>query len=104
MNLISVVVRAFSVPLAILASGKAQRVLIAIIALNISLQVQKHFLLREDLAELGALGGLQVSLTTIALAGLYGAWLIRRGNRSESRDRVCHTLSVVLHRFSAGCR
>jgi O-antigen ligase len=83
MNLMSVVVRVFSVPLAVLASGKAQRVFIAIIALNISLQIQKHFLLREDLAELGALGGFQVSLTTISLAGLYGALLIRRGNHSK---------------------
>jgi len=33
--------------------------------------------LRQDAADLGSLGGLQISLTNIALTGLYVAWLVR---------------------------
>lgn len=73
-----------AVPISILVSRRVQRALLAVIVLNISWQIQKHFFLREDIASLGSLGGLQISLTTIALGGLYIAWLIKLATRAGS--------------------
>jgi O-antigen ligase len=73
----SLIIAPLAVPIAILATRRVQRVLLAIVLFNISLRVEKYFFLREDAADLGALGGLQISLTNIALAGLYVAWLVR---------------------------
>jgi putative inorganic carbon (hco3(-)) transporter len=58
--------------------GPAQRILLAIVLLDIPLQIDQNFAWRDDAAQLGAAGGFNVSLTTIALAGLYAAWLIDR--------------------------
>lgn len=90
-----------SLPLVVLSSRRVRRVLLAIVVLNIPLQVQKHFFLREDLANLGSLGGLQISLTNIALMGLYFAWLMRVATRPRSftPQRWCPsrvTLPAVL--------
>jgi O-antigen ligase len=52
-------------------------VLLGLIVLNLSWQVQKHFFLQEHAADLGSLGGLQVSLNNVALALLYAAWLVK---------------------------
>lgn len=60
----------------IVTSRAARRALLAIAVINISFQVEKHFFLREDAANLGSLGGLQVSLTNIALTLLCVAWVI----------------------------
>ena len=72
----SLVLKILTLPLLTLTSHGFKRVLLAVVVLNSSWQIQKHFFLREDVASLGSLGGLQVSLTTLALAGLYAAWLI----------------------------
>ena len=64
-------------PFLALASEAAQRVLLAVVILDIPLQFGTHLFYREDDAALGALGGLSISATTLALAGLYLSWLIR---------------------------
>ena len=81
---VSLIFVPLAVPIAILTSRKLQRVLLAIVVLDISLQVQKHFFLQEDVRDLGSLGGLQISLTNIALTGLCVAWLITFAIRSRS--------------------
>lgn len=58
--------------------GSVQRILLAVALVDIPLQIDQNFGWREDAAELGAAGGFNVSLTTFALMGLYGAWLINR--------------------------
>jgi len=65
-----------AMPLLALTSRRLQRLFLAVVVLGISLQVQKHFFLRQDAADFGSLGGLQISLTNIALAVLYAGWLI----------------------------
>lgn len=55
--------------------GNARRVLLAIILLDIPLQLDINFMYREEPARLGALGGLDISVTTLALIGLYALWL-----------------------------
>ncbi len=52
-----------------------RRLLLAIIILDIPLQLDINLFYRLDASELGSLGGLTVSLTTIALLVLYGLWL-----------------------------
>ena len=94
-NAASLTITALGIPVAILASRKVQKVLLAILVLDISLQVQKYFFLREDAAELGALAGLKISLTTIALVGLYSAWLIRLGMRCGSAAPPRRALNPV---------
>lgn len=64
-------------PFLALASASVQRVLLAIVILDIPFQFGTHFFYREDDAALGALGGLSLSATTLALIGLYLSWLIR---------------------------
>src|ERR1700730_6131212 len=71
-------------PFVALTTGYVQKFLLAVVVLDIPLQIGTHFYYREDDAALGALGGLGISVTTIALSGLYLSWCIRalaqRGN------------------------
>src|ERR1019366_5179482 len=98
---LSLALRALAFPAVALTSRKLQRSLLAVVVLNISWQIQKHFFLREDLANLGSLGGLQVSLTNVALVGLYVAWLIESvthcgSSESEKRQSGPVTLPAAL--------
>ncbi len=73
-------------PFLALTSEAAQRVLLAVVILDTPLQLGTHLFYREDDAALGALGGLSISATTLALAGLYLSWLIRAfANRNHTR-------------------
>ena len=99
----SLMVATLAASIAILATRQVERVLLAIAVLNISWQVQKHFFLRQAAQDLGSLGGLEISLTTIALVGLYAAWLARtvgwRGcptSQRRSVDRVILPAFVFL--------
>jgi O-antigen ligase len=64
-------------PFRALTIGSTQKILLAIVILDIPFQLGKHFFYRENDAALGALGGLGISATTIALLGLYISWVIR---------------------------
>src|SRR5947199_2520060 len=73
-------------PFLALTSASVQRVLLAVVILDIPFQFGTHLFYREDDAALGALGGLSISATTLALAGLYLGWLLRVfGNRYSAR-------------------
>jgi putative inorganic carbon (HCO3(-)) transporter len=65
-------------------TGSAQRILLAILLLDLPLQIDTNFNHLDDAAEFGALGGFSVSVSTLALAGLYAAWLV---DRLARRDR-----------------
>ena len=69
-------------------AGSGRRILLAIVLLDIPLQIDRHFAYRSDAADLGALGGFSVSLTTLALAGLYAGWAIDRLVRRNRSTRV----------------
>jgi putative inorganic carbon (hco3(-)) transporter len=60
----------------IVLAGSGRRILLAVVLLDIPFQIDQNFAYRYDAAELGALGGFNISLTTIALAGLYAAWIL----------------------------
>ena len=67
-------VYALFLPLALLHSRILQRSLLALVIIDIPLQLGTHLELRQDDAAVGSLGGFDVSLTTIALVGLYFSW------------------------------
>src|SRR5689334_15862411 len=75
-------------PFLALASESVQRVLLAIVVIDIPFQLGTHLFYREDDAALGALGGLSISATTLALIGLYLSWLIRSFANRNSGPRV----------------
>jgi O-antigen ligase len=63
------------VPAAAVALKLSQRVLLALVILDVPLQWDFNLSYHQAAAKLGALGGLDISLTTMALAALYGAWI-----------------------------
>jgi putative inorganic carbon (hco3(-)) transporter len=74
---VTCLITALFAPLAALG-GSARKIFLAIVLLDIPLQIDQNFAFRDAAAELGARGGFNVSLTTLALVGLYGAWFIER--------------------------
>ncbi len=65
-----------------------QKALFAIVILDIPFQLGTHLFYREADAVSGALAGLSISATTIALFGLYASWFIRA---LESRSHKAHS-------------
>jgi putative inorganic carbon (HCO3(-)) transporter len=59
------------------AMGKAERLLLGLIVLEISLQLDVNVFYREDAAAFGAIGGVNLSLTTVCLGVLYLGWIVR---------------------------
>src|SRR6266536_144291 len=53
---------------------RLRKVLLAIIILDIPLQIGAHLYWSEDLGASGALGGLEISVTTVAMLSLYFLW------------------------------
>ena len=56
--------------------GSVQRLLLACALVDIPLQIDSNYAYLHEAAELGAVSGFNVSVTTIALALLYAGWLI----------------------------
>jgi O-antigen ligase len=69
-------------PLATSASW-VRKLLLAIIILDIPIHVGIHLFWSDELGDSGALGGLEISLTTVALAALYCLWFVGRVCRRE---------------------
>src|SRR3990172_2203303 len=71
-------------PLAILAIifpflamivGDARRLLLAMVLLDIPISLDIHLGNRDEALAFGAIGGLGISVTTVALVGLYAIWI-----------------------------
>jgi O-antigen ligase len=86
-------------PFIALTAGYVPRILLAIVILDIPFQFGTHLFYREVDAARGALGGLSISATTIALAGLYVSWFIRsQANRSSDARPSFHiNLPLLLY-------
>ncbi len=70
------------------ALGDVRRLLLIAVVFDTSLQWEKNFGWNPSAANLGALGGLNVSVTTIALAGLYILWARQRGEPRSTMPGV----------------
>jgi putative inorganic carbon (HCO3(-)) transporter len=88
-------------PFVALTTGYVQKFLLAVVVLDIPLQIGTHFYYREDDAALGALGGLGISVTTIALSGLYLSWCIRALAQRGNEGRPALHFSVGLTSYLA---
>ena len=87
-------------PFLALTTDWLPRLLLAVAILDIPLQLGTHFYYQEKEAAFGALGGLSVSATTVALAGLYVSWLIRSLLR-KGYGRPAHHLNTALLTYIA---
>lgn len=65
---------ALLVPFGMMIVGRIQKVLLAIIILEIPIGLDRYFNYHEAAAELGAIGGLNISVTTFCLVVLYALW------------------------------
>lgn len=62
-------------PFGLMISGNVRRVMLALIILDIPFQVDVYLGYRNEVAELGAFGGINISITTVILIILYTWWL-----------------------------
>jgi len=83
-------------PFMALTAGYVPRILLAIVILDIPFQFGTHLFYREEDAAVGALGGLSISATTIALAGLYLSWFIRSQAKRTPQARLSGNINVPL--------
>ena len=93
----ALVVALFS-PLSLLKSRAARRILLATVLLDLPFQFGTHLFYSEQDAAFGALGGLSISATTMALAALYLSWFfLSSANRSRKPGPPLHfNLPLVL--------
>src|SRR2546421_234581 len=86
-------------PFIALTAGYVPRILLAMVILDIPFQFGTHLFYREEDAALGALGGLSISATTIALAGLYVSWFTRSlvNRNAEARSSLNINLPLLLY-------
>src|SRR5215468_8964348 len=83
-------------PIAVLTRGR--RLLLAIIILNVPLRIGAHLFYRQEWAELGAQAGLDLSVSTLALAVLYGIWVIQFAvDRSSRVPRPHYSLPLGIY-------
>jgi O-antigen ligase len=58
--------------------GSVRRLCLGVVLLDIPLQLDIHLAYRPDLADIGAFGGINLSITTFALVVLYALWYSER--------------------------
>jgi putative inorganic carbon (HCO3(-)) transporter len=75
-------------PWVFLMSESTQKVLLAVVILDIPIQFGTHLFYHKTNALMGALGGWNLSATTIALTGLYLSWLVRILTKRDSKARA----------------
>ena len=83
----SVVATTLLVPFATSAT-RLRKLLLAIIILDIPLQIGTHLFWSDELGETGGLGGLEISITTVALLGLYFLWFVQYISRREREPLI----------------
>lgn len=74
--------------------GNPRKLLLAIILLDIPIQLDINLFYEEEAAAIGALGGLNLSVTTVSLAALYGLWFAQIVTRRSSIPK--HLLRATL--------
>ncbi|MDH3599482.1 MAG: O-antigen ligase family protein, partial [Candidatus Tectomicrobia bacterium] len=76
--------------------GNVQRLLLALVLLDIPFHLDIHLNYQVEAAALGAIGGLGLSVTTVSLVGLYVIWLGKVWLGAEPRPRSALRLSLPL--------
>jgi O-antigen ligase len=83
-------------PLVALVHENLRRILLAVILLEMVLVIDVNLAFREDPALFGAVGGFNLSLTTLALTFLYASWLIGFLARERSAPRRIRLNGALL--------
>lgn len=86
-------------PFLALGNKTVQKVLLAVVILDTPLEIGTHLFYREQDAAIGAYGGVSISVTTLALLGLYLSWFFRRfaAKRSEPQPTVQFNAALLLY-------
>ncbi|MDP8923312.1 MAG: O-antigen ligase family protein [Chloroflexota bacterium] len=92
---------AATVPFVVMIVGNLRKLLLAVLLLDVPLQIDTHLNFRTELAELGALGGWNVSVTTLALLGLYALWAMELLARRRHPVRPAIRASLPLGLYVA---
>lgn len=95
------VVLATLAPFGALALRDVRRALLAAILLDIPLQFDAHLGYREDVSDLGALAGINVSVTTVALVVLYAIWGIQLLTKRPDTPRPAFRASLPAAAYLA---
>jgi O-antigen ligase len=99
MELASVVAALVVFPVVAVVTGQLRKLLLAVILLELPLTLDVYLRYNEEYASLGAIGGISISVATLALVVLYALWLgdviviRRRGERTGRRVRA--TLPLI---------
>jgi len=73
-----------------------QRLLLGVAVLDTSIQVDSYLLYQDQWAEFGAIGGINVSIATFCLVGLYGLWLMEAGIEAAYAERRALYVNIPL--------
>jgi O-antigen ligase len=86
-------------PFLALTAGWLPRVLLGIVILDIPIQFGTHLYYSEKDAAMGALGGLSVSATTIAVCMLYFLWFLRAMTRNgpEKSEALHFNIPLIAY-------
>jgi len=83
-------------PFVAMIAGNVQRLLLGIIIIEIPIQLDVYLRYQEEAAALGAIGGVNLSLTTLCLAVLYALWLAELLAKKSTPRRPLVRLSLPL--------
>ncbi len=84
------------IPFALMLARDVRRLLLLVVVFDTAFQWDKNFDYNDPAAQLGAMGGLSVSVTTIALFGLYLMWFAELMTRRASVPRSIFRASIPL--------
>src|SRR5262249_36847088 len=84
--------------------GNARRFLLTLVVFDVALQWDVNLDYDFDAAKLGAFGGVNLSITTLALAGLYAFWFVDQSTTriDRARLRVRPALPLIIYIGIAG--
>ena len=83
-------------PFAVAIVGDARRLFLGLILLDMPLQQDVNLLFNLDAAKFGALGGLNISITTVSLVVLYAMWLSELLAKAQTPARSLVRSSLPL--------
>lgn len=88
---------AVAIALICVIAGHPRRFLLAVVAFDLPLEWGKYLHWNPTLASVGEIPGFQVSLTTLALAGLYALWAFNRTGGAPRRPVLRPALPLFVY-------
>jgi hypothetical protein len=88
---------ALAAPVVALVVGDLRRVLLAVVLFDIPLHWDVNLAWRPDAVAVGAVGGISISATTLALVGLYALWIAERTAGRTHPLRLWPALPLIAY-------